>query len=469
MVVLEAGGDYEDADFDGGEAPAFERLYADGGAASTSDGGIGLLAGACLGGGTVVNYTTSFRTPDAIRAEWAAHGLPAFASAAYDGSLDAVCRAARRHARAHRRRRTRDGRMARGLDALGWHVDAMPRNVRGCDRASTAARAASAAGCGAKQSTVRTWLADAAAAGARILVRTRARAGVVRDGRRAASRRATAGGHRVACAPGRSSSAAARSRRRRCCARSGLATRNVGRRLRLHPVTAVFGVFEEELRPWEGTMQALYSDEHARPRRRGYGVKYETGPMNPSQLLTFAPFRTRASRLELVAGLSRTGVVGVLAARPRAGEVHGRPRRRADRGVPDLAARRGATRGRESRAGRASCRPRGRGGSSRRTSKLVEWRAARGGSLDAFVAAGDARGYASGRCAYVSFHIMGSARMGGSPAMSACNPDGETWEVRDLVVCDGSLFPTASGVNPMISIEALAHLNARRLAARLSA
>ena len=55
--------------------------------------------------------------------------------------------------------------------------------------------------------------------------------------------------------------------------------------------------------------------------------------------------------------------------------------------------------------------------------------------------------------------------MGGSPATSACNPRGETWDVRDLYVCDGSAFPTASGVNPMISIESIAHMNASALAA----
>ena len=52
--------------------------------------------------------------------------------------------------------------------------------------------------------------------------------------------------------------------------------------------------------------------------------------------------------------------------------------------------------------------------------------------------------------------------------MSAASPTGETWDVRNLVVADGSAFPTASGVNPMITIEAIAHLNATRLAERMT-
>jgi choline dehydrogenase-like flavoprotein len=63
---------------------------------------------------------------------------------------------------------------------------------------------------------------------------------------------------------------------------------------------------------------------------------------------------------------------------------------------------------------------------------------------------------------------MGSARMGGSPTTSACDPNAQTWDVRDLYVLDGSAFPTASGVNPQISIQAIAHMGARALAARLA-
>src|SRR5271155_1626256 len=90
VIVLEAGGDYDDADFDGAALKGFFNLYADRGFASTTDRSVGLLAGECVGGGTVVNYTTSFRTPDDIRAEWTAAGVPWFASQEYTRSLDAV-------------------------------------------------------------------------------------------------------------------------------------------------------------------------------------------------------------------------------------------------------------------------------------------------------------------------------------------------------------------------------------------
>jgi hypothetical protein len=86
VIVLEAGGYYDDADFDGAELGGYQRLYTEGGSAATADHSVGLLAGECLGGGTVVNYTTSFRTPDDIREEWAATGIPWFTAEEYTRS-----------------------------------------------------------------------------------------------------------------------------------------------------------------------------------------------------------------------------------------------------------------------------------------------------------------------------------------------------------------------------------------------
>jgi choline dehydrogenase-like flavoprotein len=53
-------------------------------------------------------------------------------------------------------------------------------------------------------------------------------------------------------------------------------------------------------------------------------------------------------------------------------------------------------------------------------------------------------------------HILGTCRMGADRETSVVNADGRSWEVNNLWICDGSLFPTAGGVNPSLTIQALA-------------
>jgi choline dehydrogenase-like flavoprotein len=53
-------------------------------------------------------------------------------------------------------------------------------------------------------------------------------------------------------------------------------------------------------------------------------------------------------------------------------------------------------------------------------------------------------------------HLMGGCRMGEDPETSVTNADGRTWEIPNLWICDGSLFPTGGGVNPSLTIMALA-------------
>ena len=131
VVVIEAGAYYTEKDFDGAELSGFSRLYLNGGGMASADGSIGLLAGSCLGGGTVVNYTFSFRTPEHVRREWAAMGLPAFAEAVFDQSLDAVWQRISVNEE-HSVPSLRDEVVRRGLDKLGWDSQVMKRNVRGC-------------------------------------------------------------------------------------------------------------------------------------------------------------------------------------------------------------------------------------------------------------------------------------------------------------------------------------------------
>jgi len=63
-------------------------------------------------------------------------------------------------------------------------------------------------------------------------------------------------------------------------------------------------------------------------------------------------------------------------------------------------------------------------------------------------------------------HNMGTARMGHDPDQSVCNPWGQTHDVSNLFVSDGSVFPTAGCANPTITIVALALRQAEYLAAQ---
>ena len=65
-----------------------------------------------------------------------------------------------------------------------------------------------------------------------------------------------------------------------------------------------------------------------------------------------------------------------------------------------------------------------------------------------------------------AFHPLGTARMDAAPALGVVDPAGAVHGYRDLYVADGSLFPSSIGVNPMMTIIAMAARVARGLADR---
>lgn len=62
-------------------------------------------------------------------------------------------------------------------------------------------------------------------------------------------------------------------------------------------------------------------------------------------------------------------------------------------------------------------------------------------------------------------HLMGTCRMGTDPKRSVTDADGRCWDIRNLWICDSSLFPTSGGVNPSLTIQALACRMADRIRA----
>lgn len=156
------------------ELPMSERegmeIMERGGLLTTADAAMAVLAGSTLGGGTKVNWCASLRTPQHVLQEWSSRfGLPLFTCGAFTSSLDAVCARqevapAAGHSRASRL-------LWEGLRAVGASPEPMPRNC-----ASATCSTYCVLGCrdGQRRSADTTWLADAVAAGARVLTRARA-------------------------------------------------------------------------------------------------------------------------------------------------------------------------------------------------------------------------------------------------------------------------------------------------------
>jgi long-chain-alcohol oxidase len=455
VVVLEAG---DAPTFSGEELDSLRRLYLEGAAAATEDQALDFLAGWCLGGGTTVNWTTSLRPPDDIREEWAAHGVPAFSGDEFARSLDAVEQRMDVNGE-HGTPSRRDRVLEQGAQALGWHVAAQPRNVRGCDQNGVCGYCGFGCPLRAKQGTAETWLADAVAAGARVLVGTPAQRVIVERGAAvgvdAGPVQVRARAVVVACGAFQTPA---------LLRRSGLTNETIGHNLHFHPVTLVVGEFDEPIRPWEGALQTRYSEEHAR-LDGGYGVRYETAPIHPGFFGAGLQWDGARESLELARRYPHMAPIFPLVRDRDGGEVvvgrDGQPSARYRPSRYDL---------RHLRAGfLGAARILEAAGAKRIVSahaKPVVWERGSGG-IGRFLAEADARGWEPNRVLYASAHVMGTARMGGSPSSSACDPTGEAWEVSRLVVCDGSAFPTASGVNPMVTIAAIAHMNASGLAARL--
>jgi long-chain-alcohol oxidase len=467
VIVLEEGGYYNEADFNQLELDMMRKLYYQGGFAATSDAAIALIAGGCLGGGTVVNYTTSFRSPDWLRDEWAnQYGLTAFATDEYTASMDAVYERLGVNA-AHNRVSARERVLERGMRKLGWHAAYMPRNVQGCTQDANCGFCGYGCQSGAKQSTLKTYLLDAYRRRARIVVNCKVDRVLIEDGR-AVGVRATVRqpempawtlivrSRAVVAAAGAIGTPA-------LLQRSGVRSPAVGRWLRLHPGVAVLGVFDETLRPWEGSLQAVYSDEWINLDGRYHGVKLESGPMHPAILAHAIPWRDPTQYRRLMRLLPNMSVLAPLV------RDHGGGRVTARDGAARVDYRMGKDDLADIRRGIQAAVQIMEAGGAREIftgqSAYVSYKPGQRGGIDAFMSEVDRAGYGPGQMGYFSFHQMGSCRMGADPATSVVGPDHQAHVVKGLFVADGSAFPSASGVNPMITIMAMAHRASRYIAA----
>jgi len=454
VVVLEKGGYHNEADFTQQEGDGLEHLYDAGGLLATRDLSLVILQGATLGGGTVVNYTTSFATPAAVRDEWAReHGLPHFAGAEFTRSLDAAARRIGVNTD-HATPSGRDRVLIRGLEQLGWHHGLLPRNVRGCSQDDACGYCGYGCRAGAKQSTLVTYLPDAVARGARIVVDCDVRRVAISAGQ-ATGVEARVGTHTLTVRAGSVVVACGSIHSPALLLRSGVHLPALGRFLALHPATAVFGAMDEAVRPWTGTLQAHYSDQFA-DLDHGYGFKFETAPVHPSFLALAAPWESAAQYADRMGRLAHTALCGILLRDRFGGRVS------VDReGCPVVdyrVSRYDAAHLHRALAAAAELLE--AAGAREIWAPLARWISYKPGAKRAradWLARVDAAGWGANQLLLVTFHQMASCRMGASAQTSVVDPEHRVWGVRGLYVADASVFPTSSGVNPMLTIMGIAH------------
>jgi choline dehydrogenase-like flavoprotein len=474
VLVIEKGGYYNEADFSGIEAEMTPQLFLRRGALSTADLGMVVLAGSALGGGTIVNWSTSLRTPPEVLEEWERqHGVEGASSGDYLKGFEEAERRLGITTEDSAPNRN-NAALLDGCEKLGYEWKPIPRNASGCEQRCGAC----GYGCpfGRKQSTMLTYLQDAHEKGARVLVRATVERVLVKAGRAVgvegwALDSATGARHNVVVHAPLVIVSAGAIETPALLKRSGLTNPNIGRHLRLHPVAVTGAYYAEPVEAWKGSLQTVYSRQFAN-LKDNYGIWFEVAPAHPGMLALATPWGSGMEHKTEMRNAAHEAAMIVLAR--DTGEGHITLDRQGDPILhywPSETDRKHLMRGMQELARIAFA-----GGATRvamlHTPRLtLEAQDMRPGAvseqkLNAFLREIEHRGIVPNQPTLFSAHQMGTARMGSDQKTSATDPQGEVHGVRGLFVADGSLLPTAAGVNPMLSIYGLTYRVAQAIKAR---
>jgi choline dehydrogenase-like flavoprotein len=465
VLVVEESAYLDARNFTAREAEMLPALYQEGMQRATADLSIGILQGRAVGGGTVVNWTTSLRAPEDVLALWAErHAISGVSHADLLPHYEAV----------ERRLAVRDVIPAEvnrpnqllldGCAKLGWSSLLLKRNVHRCAQLGSCGL-----GCttNAKRSMLVTTLPDVLERGGRILHGCRierleqnggtvvAASGSVLgpDGRTPTGKRVVIQAVKYVLAGGAINGPA-------LLLRSGITLDGlVGARTFLHPATATLSVYPEPVNAWEGAPQSVASFAFAR-RENAIGCVFEATPWHPSLAASLlrgfgAEHEHEMERISSVAphiGITFDGLRD---------DVGGRVTLRPS-GAPMLDYR---------------IVPEQWEALSFATQRLAELNLAMGAeyvltshdpplrvrSLDGVPAIATQR-WEPCAVGVFSAHQLGGCAMSDNPRLGVVRPkDFRVYGVSNLHVADGSLFPTGLGLNPQLTIFAVARLAATRI------
>jgi choline dehydrogenase-like flavoprotein len=459
IVLIESGPGDQAPNFSQGELDGTRRLYLDRGLTATRDLGVAILAGSCLGGGTTVNWQTCLRTPDYIRDEWDERsGCGLFTSDRFTRALDLA--AIRLGASPDESEvNPNNAAIRRGCESLGYDWSVTARNARGCD---TEQCGYCIYGCraGGKQSTVVTYLQTVPRKGRstivtdcradRLIIERNRVEGVIAKTLDAAGSLVTTQIRAkvvVVCAGGIGTPA--------LLERSGVSLPQLGRNFFVHPTTAVAGVYADPIEAWRGPPQSIMSAEFARVAGN-FGFRLEAAPVHPGLLSIAAPWTSPRAHRRLMQRAAHVSAMIALTRDSSGGQVRARP----DGSVRIDYKLGKAERALVTRGISAAARVHLAAGADEvhtlHTRGLTLAKSASPTEVDAFYRRIENEPVDRNWSSLFSAHQMGTCRMGTDGSTAVCDERGRVFGVSGLYVADASAFPASSGVNPMLTVVAIA-------------
>lgn len=460
----------------------FNHLFMNGGGLFSEDSSALLLAGQTWGGGGTINWSASLQTQGVVRKEWSDAGLPFFTSAEFQTCLDRVYEriGAGTDTILHNQS---NKKLLEGARKLGWSAKVVPQNTGGkqhyCGYCTL--------GCGSceKRGPVVSYLPKAAESGARFMegfdcekvlfevdkkTGKKTATGVIglwksRDenagvaGPPLVKRKVIIKAKRVIISGGSMHSPL-------ILKRSGLRNSHIGKHLKVHPVAFMGAIYDEEIRPWEGGILTSVVTEFDNLDGHGHGVKLESITMIPCLWLASLQWHSGLD-YKLFASKMKNMVGHFAIARDIGeGEVYadstdGRSRFRYSAHKMDK---------QYLLEGILACAKINFIEGAREifttvpgTSTFVRSKddecAHKGLNCSHFQAWLDEvkrKGFPQPECYFGTAHQMSTCRMGKTARQGVVDQKGKVWETEGLYVADASVFPSASGVNPMVTNMAIA-------------
>ena len=473
VLLLEEGGLRSSSDFRMLESEAYPTLYQESASRKTKDKGINIMQGRTVGGTTVVNWTSSFRTPASTLAHWQSHfglnDLTTEALTPWWERMETRLQVAPWAAAPNRNNQL----LADGLAKLGITARVIPRNVSGCYNLGYCGL-----GCptNAKQSMLVTTIPAALDHGAELLYHARAErlvfaGGQVReivvtlmgaDGVERTRDAVRVRARHVVLAGGAINTPALLLR-----SKAPDPHRLIGTRTFLHPVTLSPSLFADPVDAFSGAPQSIYSDHfnEVDANDGGIGFKLEVPPLHPVLIgstfiglgVEHASVMKRFRQAHVVLALLRDGfhpesVGGTVELRDDGSPLLDYP---LSAYVMD-GARRAMTLMAEIQfaAGAQVVIPFHERGTPVRTFAAAKAQIA-------------ALAMRPPQAKIVSAHVMGGCAMAADDTRGVTDSFGRLHSTDNLSVIDGSLFPTSVGANPQLSIYGLASRAATALATQL--